>query len=419
MARLIRLSILLRVIGSLPSLCRPTARFWSVAHSTASADSRAICSRDSRTILPLSRNFQSHRRPSFGNAPALRRSSHVSPSNNPPTESTTRSWAMALASARPTPLHCSHRTCPSNRTCMSALAAFTAANLAGSEWITETVRNAFLLPPMHPTFIQQPTNRVAGSTITPPVTVQIFDTADNPVNATFAVTVTLGNNLSGATLSGTKTVSAVNGLATFNDLSIDKAGSYRLTASGQIFSAASTMSNQFTITAPTSSAIAATAGSGQSATINSSFATALQATVTDATGNPVSGVNVTFTAPASGASGQFANNTTTTTATTNASGVATASSFTANGTAGTYTVAASINSGSTVFSLNNLKANQVISVTTHAPASAANNAQFNVAAASSSGLPVSYSSGFGACTNNGAAFTIAAGQLHGELRPAR
>jgi hypothetical protein len=75
---------------------------------------------------------------------------------------------------------------------------------------------------MHPTFIQQPANTVAGSTIAPPVTVQIFDTADNPVNATFAVTVTLDNNPSGATLSGTKTVSAVNGLATFNDLSIDK-----------------------------------------------------------------------------------------------------------------------------------------------------------------------------------------------------
>ncbi len=174
------------------------------------------------------------------------------------------------------------------------------ADLAGSESITETVRNAFLLPPMHPTFIQQPANTVAGSTIAPPVTVQIFDTADNPVNATFAVTVTLGNNPSGATLSGTKTVSAVNGLATFNDLSIDKAGSYRLTASGAIFGPTSAGSNQFTITAPAASAIAASAGSGQSATINSSFATALQATVTDATGNPVSGVNVTFTAPASG-----------------------------------------------------------------------------------------------------------------------
>ena len=289
-----------------------------------------------------------------------------------------------------------------------ARGVYRGSDLAGSESISESVRNAFLLPPMHPFFIQQPANTVAGSTITPPVTVQILDTSDNPVNATFAVTITLGNNPSGATLSGTKTVSAVNGLATFNDLSIDKAGSYRLTASGQIFSATTTNSNQFTITAPTASAIAVAAGSGQSATLNSSFATALQATLTDATGNPVSGVNVTFTAPANGASGQFANNTTTTTSITNASGVATASSFAANGVAGAYTVIASINSGSlsTAFSLNNLKASQTISVTTHAPASAANNTQFNVAATSSSGLAVSYSSA-GACTNNGAAFTIA------------
>jgi uncharacterized delta-60 repeat protein len=280
--------------------------------------------------------------------------------------------------------------------------------LAGSESITESVRNAFMLPAMHLAFSQQPVNTVKGSTIAPPVTVQIVDTSDNPVNTTFAVTIALGNNPSGATLSGTKTVSAVNGLATFNDLSIDKAGSYTLMATGPIFG--TTSSNQFTITSPASSAIAATAGSGQSATINSSFAAALQATVKDATGNPVSGVNVTFTAPASGASGKFTNNATTTTATTNASGVASASTFTANGEAGAYTVAASINSGSfsTSFSLNNLKANQAISVITHAPVGAAYNTQFNVAATSSSGLPVSYSSS-GACTNNGAAFTITAG----------
>jgi adhesin/invasin len=152
------------------------------------------------------------------------------------------------------------------------------------------------------------------------------------------VTIALGNNPSAGTLSGTKTVSAVGGLATFNDLSVDTAGSYTLLASGQIFGA--TVSNAFTITAPAASGIAATAGSGQSATINSSFVTTLQATVTNATGNPVSGVNVTFTAPASGASGKFANNTRTTTAVTNSSGIATAATFTANSTAGQYAVTA-------------------------------------------------------------------------------
>jgi hypothetical protein len=47
------------------------------------------------------------------------------------------------------------------------------------------------------------------------------------------------------------------------------------------------------------------AGTPQSATINSAFATGLQATVKDAGNNPVSGVTVTFTAPGSGASGLF------------------------------------------------------------------------------------------------------------------
>jgi trimeric autotransporter adhesin len=62
--------------------------------------------------------------------------------------------------------------------------------------------------------------------------------------------------------------------------------------------------------------------------------------VKDAGGNLVSGATVTFAAPASGASGAFAGGVTT--AITNASGVATARAFTANGTAGTYTVTAKV-----------------------------------------------------------------------------
>ena len=43
--------------------------------------------------------------------------------------------------------------------------------------------------------------------------------------------------------------------------------------------------------------IAASAGTPQSATVNTAFATALQAIVKDANGNPLSGVSVTFAAP--------------------------------------------------------------------------------------------------------------------------
>src|SRR5205823_8870503 len=82
------------------------------------------------------------------------------------------------------------------------------------------------------------------------------------------------------------------------------------------------------------------AGTPQNATISSAFAVQLQVTVTDSGSNPVSGVTVTFAAPGSGPSGTFAGGANT--ATTNASGVATAAVFTANGAAGSYTVTATV-----------------------------------------------------------------------------
>jgi hypothetical protein len=54
------------------------------------------------------------------------------------------------------------------------------------------------------------------------------------------------------------------------------------------------------------------------------------------------------------------------------------------------------------------KANQIISINTHAPASAAYNGNFTVAAQSIPGLAVSYSSS-GVCTNVGATFTMTSG----------
>jgi hypothetical protein len=54
------------------------------------------------------------------------------------------------------------------------------------------------------------------------------------------------------------------------------------------------------------------------------------------------------------------------------------------------------------------KANQTITVTTHAPASAAYNTSFDVAATTGNGLPISYSSA-GACSNSGAHFTMTSG----------
>src|ERR1700692_3649324 len=80
--------------------------------------------------------------------------------------------------------------------------------------------------------------------------------------------------------------------------------------------------------------IAATSGSGQSATAGTVFANPLVANVTDANGNPVSVASVIFTAPASAPSGTFANGTNTETDTTDANGDATSTTFTADATVG-------------------------------------------------------------------------------------
>ena len=72
-------------------------------------------------------------------------------------------------------------------------------------------------------FGTQPSNTVATSSITPAVTVQILDASGNPTTSTASVTLAIGTNPGGGTLSGTVTVAAVSGTATFNNLSIDKA----------------------------------------------------------------------------------------------------------------------------------------------------------------------------------------------------
>ena len=83
-------------------------------------------------------------------------------------------------------------------------------------------------------FGQQPSNTVAGVAISPP-TVRILDQFGNLTSSTASVTIAIGTNPSAGTLSGTKTVDAVDGVAPFSELSIDRAGNgytLRATSSG-------------------------------------------------------------------------------------------------------------------------------------------------------------------------------------------
>ena len=97
-------------------------------------------------------------------------------------------------------------------------------------------------------FSVQPSTTASGAAITPAVQVQIQDTYGNLVSSTDNVTVDIGTNPSVGTLSGTKTVAAVGGVAAFSDLNIDNAGTgYTLTAASGVLTGAT--SSAFNISA--------------------------------------------------------------------------------------------------------------------------------------------------------------------------
>ena len=104
-------------------------------------------------------------------------------------------------------------------------------------------------------FVGQPTNTAPGATMTPPVRVAAVDAQDNVVT-TFggSITIAIGHNgglLQAGTLRGTLLQPAVNGVATFTDLSIDQAGTgYTLMATNSQLSNGSMESAAFSIGVP-------------------------------------------------------------------------------------------------------------------------------------------------------------------------
>jgi hypothetical protein len=187
-----------------------------------------------------------------------------------------------------------------------------------------------------------------GSTPSPGTAATITYTITNSGTDTLSVTApTVAGNVSGASnvtvnslTLGATTVASVGGTTTL-------VVNYTATAAGA-FSFALSLANDdgdenpFNVTvsgtaASPASTLAATSGSGQSTEVGTQFGAVLVATVTDGSSNGVAGVDVTFTAPATGASLTFAGTgTNTETVTTGADGTATSSAMTANATASSY-----------------------------------------------------------------------------------
>ena len=112
-------------------------------------------------------------------------------------------------------------------------------------------------PPVQLAFTMQPTSATAGVAIDPVVAVSIEDAYGVLVpSATNVVTVAIGTNSGGGTLTGTVSVAAVAGVATFSNLHLDKAGGYSLKAAAGTLTGAT--SRVFTIAAAAATRLAFT-----------------------------------------------------------------------------------------------------------------------------------------------------------------
>ena len=93
-------------------------------------------------------------------------------------------------------------------------------------------------PATHLAFLQAPPASVtAGASLG--LTVEVLDASNHVVTGENSmVTIALSGNAGGAVLGGTTTATVVNGVATFNGLSVTQAGTYTLTASDGALTAA-------------------------------------------------------------------------------------------------------------------------------------------------------------------------------------
>ena len=158
--------------------------------------------------------------------------------------------------------------------------------------------------PLSWVFTAQPgtSQQIAGAAVTPAVVAELRN-ASNAVVTSFngSATLTLGANPGGSTLGGTATVTAVNGVATFPGLSLNKAGvGYTLAVNSTGAGAGTT--TPFSVTAGAASVLSIASGSAQSGAVSAALSQPVVALVTDGNGNPKAGVSVTFAVTAGGGS---------------------------------------------------------------------------------------------------------------------
>jgi hypothetical protein len=240
---------------------------------------------------------------------------------------------------------------------LSTVASFTLTNTPGAAAIVTVVSGGSQ-------------SAVVTTAFAAPLVVEVTDQYGNALSGT---TVTFASPASGAgaTFPGGDTATTnANGQASVNVSANTIAGSYTVTASVSGVSTPGSFTLINEAGAPTT--ITPTSGDSQRTTLNTAFAAPLVATVTDAYGNPVPNVTVTFAGPASGAGVAFPDGTT---AVTNAQGQASVT-VSANASAGSYTVTASTSGVQTPasFALTNIGPPALVTPTTSGEATVVNTA---------------------------------------------
>jgi acetyl esterase/lipase/protocatechuate 3,4-dioxygenase beta subunit len=135
-----------------------------------------------------------------------------------------------------------------------------------------------------------PQAAVAGVVFDPPVVVMVQDEFGNPVSGS---SPQIHLQLNKGFLAGSVTGEAVDGVAIFDDLHIDQAGSgFVLTATADGLT--SSESAAFPVATGTAAELLLVAGDGQDAAAGTAVAVAPTVEVRDASGNVVAGVSVTF-----------------------------------------------------------------------------------------------------------------------------
>jgi hypothetical protein len=161
-----------------------------------------------------------------------------------------------------------------------------AASSTGLAGATSNIFNITVALPAKLQLLQQPGNTAAGASITPAVTVQILDSLGNLTTSTANVTLAIGSNPGSGTLGGTLTVAAVNGAATFSNLSINKVGTgYTLSASGTGLTGVTSSAFNITVGAPTKLQFSQQPGNTVAGVV---IAPAVTVKIVDASGNPTS-----------------------------------------------------------------------------------------------------------------------------------